>query len=100
MDEELYEMDEELEEEVEERGGWAANAEGGTVFVETGRGSSVEVNVGEDFVSTVDRIATQANYGGYYRVFLNGDELLDPSEAPEKILPTHRIAITSYDKVG
>lgn len=83
--------------------GWAgtsARANNRTVPIENGRGTAVNVPVGADFAAEIDRIALEANYGGYYRVFLNGQEILEPSEAPAKIEEGMRIAITSYDKVG
>lgn len=73
---------------------------GHTVPVETGRGQAVNVNVGAPFAETIDSIANQANYGGYYRVFLNGQEMLEPDEAPATIQEGQRIAICAYDKVG
>ena len=91
------------EEEVEESQdpGWAeGQAPTETVFVETGRGNSIEVPVGANFQETVERIADEAHYGGYFRVFLNGEELINPTESPETIQAGQRIAITSYDKVG
>ena len=70
------------------------------VFVETGRGNSIEVPVGANFQETVERIADEAHDGGYFRVFLNGEELINPTESPETIQAGQRVAITSYDKVG
>ncbi len=70
------------------------------IFVETGRGEAVPVNAGDPFFATVSDIADRANYGGYFRVFLSGEEIVNPEEAPESIEPGMRIAITSYDKVG
>ena len=86
-------------EEAPERG-WAPEAPGRTVHVETGRGVGVEVPVGSPFVETVERIAAEANYGGYFRVFLGGSELLERGVAPETIEEGQRITITAYDKVG
>jgi hypothetical protein len=71
-----------------------------TIPIDTGRGQVVEVPVGAPFSETIERVADEAHYGGYFRVFLNGSELVDPEEAPEKIEASQRIAITSYDKVG
>lgn len=87
---------------VEETPSWGgeAPAPADTVHIETGRGQTAEVPVGAPFQETVERIADEAHYGGYFRVFLNGDEILDPSEAPEKVEAGMRIAVTSYDKVG
>jgi len=70
------------------------------VMVETGRNNSVAVPVGSPFGAAVDAISNEANYGGYYRVFLNGSEVIHESDAPEFIEVGQRIAITSYDKVG
>lgn len=86
----------------EESRGWAPEAReaGESVFVETGRGQAVEVQLGAPFTETIERIAEEAHYGGYFRVFLNGEELVDPEDSPETIEPGMRIAITSYDKVG
>jgi hypothetical protein len=80
--------------------GIGAGATAESVFIETGRGQTAEVHVGENFAETVERVSNAAHYGGYYRVFLNGDEIINPAEAPEKILSGMRIAITAYDKVG
>ena len=83
-----------------QRGFGTQRRTGGVVPVETGRGSAVDVPVGSPFVSTLERIADEANYGGYYRVFLNGEEIVEPGEAPETIEEDMRLQITSYDKVG
>ncbi len=72
----------------------------GSVFVDVGRGEPVEVTVGAPFVPTLDRLAEQAHYGGDYRVFLNGSEVLYIEEAPATIEAGMRLAITSYDKPG
>jgi len=98
-DGEEEELEEGPEEEAPERG-WAPEAPGRTVHVETGRGVGVEVPVGSPFVETVERIAAEANYGGYFRVFLGGSELLERGVAPETIEEGQRITITAYDKVG
>lgn len=71
-----------------------------SVFVETGRGQTEEVQVGAPFGPTIEHVAEDAHYGGYFRVFLNGEEILDPAEAPATIEAGMRIALTSYDKVG
>lgn len=70
------------------------------IFVDTGRGQGVEVRAGSPFASTLERLADEAHYGGYFRVFLNGSEVINPEEAPETIEPGMRLAITAYDKVG
>lgn len=86
---------------IQQRPAWSSQADHPrTIFVETGRGQSSEVPVGADFAPTINSVAEAAHYGGYYRVFLNGEELVNPEEAPAKIEAGMRIAITSYDKVG
>jgi len=73
----------------------------GSVYVDVGRGQPpVEVPVGAPFVKILDRLAEQAHYGGDYRVFLNGSEVLYIEEAPATIEEGMRLAITSYDKPG
>ncbi len=72
----------------------------GSVFVDVGRGEPVEVSHGAPFVETLDRLAERAHYGGDYRVFLNGSEVLYIEEAPATIEAGMRLAITSYDKPG
>jgi hypothetical protein len=81
-----------------------------TVFVETGRGNPVSVPVGSPFASTIEQLADRANYGGYFRVFVNGVEVLEPNPVkaaemglpipPERFEPGMRTVITAYDKVG
>ena len=71
-----------------------------SVFIETGRGQTAEVQVGSPFQPTIEKIAEEAHYGGYFRVFLNGEEVVNPEEAPAAIEAGMRIAVTSYDKVG
>ena len=71
-----------------------------TVFIDTGRGGTEQVNVGTPFSGAVERIAESAHYGGYFRVYLNGSEIVNPEDSPETITADMRIAITSYDKVG
>jgi len=95
-------VDEDIE---EENGGAAPRWTGGTpptgsIFIDTGRGQAVEVQEGAPFQETVERVANEANYGGWFKVFLNGEELQDPSEAPDKLELGMRVAVTSYDKVG
>jgi len=72
----------------------------GTVSVEVGRGGNVEVSVGSSFVNTIEQLARDHHFGGYFRVFVNGSELVNPDNAPNQIEAGMRIAITSYDKVG
>ena len=72
----------------------------GSVFIETGRGQAVEAQVGAPFAETIERLADEAHYGGFFRVFLNGEELIEPEESPATIEPRMRIVITSYDKVA
>ena len=106
MDEEEVREEEEEEEEDEDEEQptqtWAEGqrGEGQSVFVETGRGQSVEVPANSPFASTVERLANEAHYGGWFRVFLNGAEVVNPEDSPETIEPGMRVAITSYDKVG
>ncbi|MGW8177274.1 MAG: hypothetical protein ACWGQW_00535 [bacterium] len=98
------EMEEEEEEEEAQPDTrtWAEAAEhpAESVFVDTGRGTTAEVPAGSPFAETIDRIADENHYGGYYRVWLNATEIVRPEEAPETIEPGMRIAITPYDKVG
>ena len=93
---------EQQEERSEQARGWETGTpvDEGTVFIETGRGNTVEVPVGAGFAETIERIAEQANYGRFFRVFLNSSEILDPAEAPAKIEKDMRIVLTTYDKVG
>ncbi len=70
------------------------------IFVETGRGETVEVQPGAPFVETLERLAVDAHYGGFFRIFLNGSEVINPEDAPDSIESGMRIIITSYDKVG
>ena len=70
------------------------------IFVDVGRGQTVEVAPGSPFEATTNRLADEAHYGGYFRVFLNGGEVINPEDAPETVESGMRIAITSYDKVG
>lgn len=83
--------------------GWAT-AERTTaqpVFVDVGRGGQpAPVNVGDPFPQTIERLSDEANYGGWFRVWLNGNEIVEPEDAPATIEEGMRIAITSYDKVG
>ena len=71
-----------------------------SVFVETGRGQTIEVQVGAPFAETIEHLADEAHYGGFFRVFLNGEELIEPEESPTIIEPGMRIVIASYDKVA
>ena len=95
----MLEEDIRAEDTVEEPAGWGGNGRD-TVQVETGRGNAISVSVGVPFSATMEQLAEEAHYGGYYRVFLNGSELISPEEAPDIIEAGMRIAITSYDKVG
>ena len=83
-------------------GGWGEGNQPGAavVHIETGRGQSVEMPVGASFEESINRVAEEAHYGNYFRVFLNGEELLNPEEAPQVIEEGMRIALTTYDKVG
>ena len=82
--------------------GWQGRSasESEPIYVETGRGQSVPVNPGEPFTATIERIADEAHYGGYFRVHLNGEEILEPGEAPETFQPGMRVNVSPYDKVG
>jgi len=71
-----------------------------SVFIETGRGQAIEVQVGAPFAETIEHLADEAHYGGFFRVFLNGEELIEPEESPTTIEPRMRIVITSYDKLA
>ena len=73
--------------------------EQGVVSVEVG-GGHVEVPVGADFVNTIEQVAREHHFGGYFRVFVNSNELVNPGDAPGQIEAGMRIALTSYDKVG
>ena len=97
---EREEEGEDREEELTPRQPWATVTPAESVYIETGRGQTAEVPAGSPFAGTIEQIAEQAHYGGYFRVFLNGEEILDPAQAPATIEPGMRIAITSYDKAG
>ncbi len=71
-----------------------------TIHIETGRGQTAEVQTGTSFGETVEKVAEDAHYGGYFRVFLNGEEIVNPEDAPETIEAGMVIAVCSYDKVG
>ena len=49
---------------------------------------------------TLERLAEDAHYGGYFRIFLNGNEVINPEDSPATVEAGSRIAITAYDKVG
>lgn len=88
-------------ESYEPRRQWAEETrEQQPIFIDTGRGQGVEVQPGAPFTQTVEMLADQAHYGGYFRVFLNGSEVIDPEDSPQTIEPGMRVAITAYDKVG
>ena len=93
------EAEEGLETTVSDTFGEAAR-EGNTVPVDVGRGQVINVRVGSPFVATLEELAERANYGGFFRIYLNGNEIPEPSDAPATIESGMRIAITSYDKVG
>lgn len=86
--------------EGERERGWTPEVPPAEILVETGRGNTISVPAGSLFKETVERIADEASYGGYFRVFLNGEEVVEPEEAPQTIEQGMRVAITSYDKVG
>lgn len=109
-------MDDELDEEREVLEGEmlpmiptfrdSARRREGVVMVETGRNKAVPAPVGANLDDTIDQIAERANYGGDYRVFINGSEILSAEEYPrdmngnQVIQAGMRIAISSYDKPG
>ena len=101
VEEELEEEDE-VDEDLSTAPAWGGGHEEETqsVFVDTGRGHVEEVAVGANFAETIERLAEAAHYGGYFRVFLNSSEIVDPEQSPEMIESGMRIAITAYDKVG
>lgn len=72
----------------------------GVVSVDVGRGKAVTVPVGADFVNTLEILARENNYGGYFKVYVNTKEIINPQDAPSKFAAGMRVAITSYDKVG
>lgn len=88
-----------VEDKAEEEWGGGSKQEG-TVHIQTGRNRTVEVSVGSSFCETIEHVADEAHYGGYFRVFLNGEEIINPTLAPERIEAGMRIILTSYDKVG
>ncbi len=104
----MEEQDLELDSQPEDTGGVQGQPQGlqlgretSTVYVETGRNKSVSVAVGSPFVETITRIAKQANYGDSCRVFLNGEEVINPAEmAGRTIEAGMRIALATYDKPG
>ena len=67
-----------------------------TVFIGTDRGEITQVQVGEPFVRAIRQVAEEAHYEGCFRVYLNGDELPNPEDAPTAIEAGMGIAITSY----
>ena len=71
-----------------------------TVYVDTGRGEAVAVSPGAPFQATLERLAEEAHYGGYFRIFLNGSEVVNPEDSPELIEAGMRIAITSCENRG
>ena len=79
---------------------WAVADGEEAVTIETGRGTSCRVAVGAPFEETIVAVAEQANYGKFFRVFLNGHEIVSPDDAPETIESDMRIVLTTYDKVG
>ena len=100
-EEERVEVEEPEEEETLARPEWAEETRAvQPIYVDTGRGQGVEVQSGSPFATTLERLADEAHYGGYFRVFLNGSEVINPEDAPATIEPGMRIAVTSYDKVG
>jgi len=100
IDEEEEEREEEEQETVVSESFGEASRGGDFVPVDVGRGQIVNVRVGSPFVATLEELADRANYGGFFRIYLNGGELPEPANAPATIESGMRIAITSYDKVG
>ncbi len=78
----------------------ARTQEAGIVYVVTDKGQSVEAHAGDPFVPTIERIADEAHYGGDFRVFLNGNEILEQGASPGTIQLGQRIRIVAYDKPG
>ena len=70
------------------------------VAVDTGGRIAVRIAVGSNFAEEVQRVANEANFGGFYKVYLNDSELEHIEDAPEKVEPGMRIAIAPYDKAG
>jgi len=80
---------------------WGEGQTPRTIFIDTGRsGQTAEVRVGDPFQETVKEVSERAHYGGYFRVYLNGTEVVNPEDAPRAIESGMRIALTPYDKVG
>jgi len=110
MDAEEQRAEEGVEEEAidQEEEEWTPNPRWATeerttnqpIFVDVGRGDAVEVQPGSPFEETTNRLADEAHYGGYFRVYLNGSEIVNPEDAPAVFEPGMRVALTSYDKVG
>ena len=81
--------------------GWAdGRTQGQPIFVHLDRGEPVQVAPGSPFIETLEELAEQAHYGGWFRVFVNGSEVINPEDAPATIEPGMRVAIAAYDKVG
>jgi len=80
---------------------WGGGQTPRTIFIDTGRsGQTAEVRVGDPFQETVKEVSERAHYGGYFRVYLNGTEVVNPEDAPRAIEAGMRISLTPYDKVG
>lgn len=62
-------------------------------------GGLVDLEPGLNFKTTVNEYAVFAGYTKY-RVFLNGEEILAPSDAPETISALDRVEVVPYDKAG
>ena len=62
-------------------------------------GSEYEVEPGENFIETVEKYSREAGYRKI-RVFLNGDEISDPSTAPSEVSAGDTIKLEPYDTVG
>ena len=98
-DEVLSPVDED-EEQPDSPSGWATEerTQAQPIYVDTGRGRGVEVQAGSPFAATMERLADEAHYGGYFRVFVNGSEVINPEDSPGTIESGMRIALASYNR--
>jgi hypothetical protein len=67
-------------------------------FIEI-NGARIEVEPGTSFGSRIVAAARDAGYGKF-RVFLNGNEITDPKDAPEIFNEGDYVAVTAYDVAG
>lgn len=69
-------------------------------------GQTKEVNVknddGEynDFCGTVDEVAAEVAGWKNYRVFIDGEEIDDPTDAPDNFEGINEVKLTKYDEAG